>query len=375
MNKVFLPTLLVLLMGALMLFTTQQRPPHSFDELLALAQEAAEPRPFFEQAQALLAFQRQTLEGETPALSFSLADRHFRLAEALQARGPQWHDQAIQHYRHAIALQPALRHGWPHFLLAETLLAQNQPEAAIRHYQNVSQYDFGRLRLQAGFRAASLRIRNSTAPLDPQPVHDYLVYASHDIPGEAAYFRNVEWMQDETAHFMLAWLARLDGHAAQALQHLQRYRQSHNTPTARYTLAQWQNNIQQALYPADGNLLGDYYAPRVYAAAQPLLTLDSQLNTVFYVPQPQGQRAQITLEYANPAGQALRFIVTHNADRSTYDAAADASRLVFNLPLSQTRNRLEIYVTPRNPPAQTPQNHWIELHRLQAGLEAMEPAS
>lgn len=293
-----------------------------------------------------------------------LGDMRFQLAEAY-TRSPDIaiRERAAEHYAAAIALEPSLRHGWPHLRLGEMAEQANNRGEAAAHYRNAALYDSGGLSLLALFRAASIDANTDPAPADPRPVYAFLKYGSTNPEIDILSFRTTEWRSFPEALFLSAWQDYAAGRTANAVDLMRAHlRQRPNDPTASYSIGEWTGAHRVGMYPEGGGLLTHAYSPHAYLQPSLRLPHEARFRSVYYRVYENEESVRLRIRYRNLALAPVRIHLSHNLERKDIERPT-REQDSFDVEFESVRGRnvVELYFYFPNVERIQPALRWVHL--------------
>ncbi|MDP8246259.1 MAG: hypothetical protein P9L94_19405 [Candidatus Hinthialibacter antarcticus] len=325
-SRILVPCIIAAALAVVALFALQTAPPADpFPNWLATIESQEASLDAYQEAGRYLAFLGEALNGQSdPDVRRQLADRHFLLGQAMfNHKTPAHLDYANQQFLRAVTIFPSLRHGWPFFLGAEAFERRDQDERAIEWYQQAAQHDYGQLALDARYRIALVEIRQPTPPqIDPRPVYDFLRFVSTDPFNEITTFRGASWGERPEALYLHSLAALRNGDPDAAARMMQGYlRLRPDDPSAAYHLDAMSGWKREGAYPADGNLLRSFIAPRAFDDNGPLLTNNAELFSDAYFHAPP-QHVALDIEFIAPNDGTLNWTVCFNGECQTLSLPA-----------------------------------------------------
>lgn len=324
--RILVPCVIAVILAAVAFFSLQTAPPEDpFDDWIAQIEAGKDVTIAYHAAETYLQFSENALGGQSnPEILRKLADRRFLLGQAMYAqKTPQGYEKASQQFVMAVKLSPSLRHGWPFFLGAQALEQRGDDASAITWYQQAAAYDYGQLAVNAHYRAALIEIRQPTAPLlDPRPAYNFIRFIANDPIQNISHFQGASWNERPEAMYLRSLAALSEEDANQAIRKMEGYlRLRPDDPSAQYQLDAMRDWRREGSYPADGNLLRSYLAPRAFDDNGPVLLNNAELMTDVYFHFPPQQIA-LDLDYLQPKGAAVTWTISFNGESQTIEPPA-----------------------------------------------------
>jgi tetratricopeptide (TPR) repeat protein len=351
------------------------RPAHTgFDDSLRLIPVSPSPIAAIEKAKKALAFRIKHLSVQTQPTATLIADAYFRLGEAIFERNePALFPQGIECYQEAVDWDPAVRHGWAFFQLGRLHELLHEWETAFQHFQQVKNYDHGRLSLRAGYRQSIMQARMGQT-VESAPVYHYLRFYATDIQKALAPFENAHFDHEENTQLLLL------------LQ--QHFQQPHLEPSALLTFLETQpedrfyNFVKKTCFPdaadtqaaGSWDLFSSFHAPHAAHNGGLILYNDGVFIADVYLPPSYSGTLVVEVTVENIAASTKTILCTLLPTHSKQETLGKTKKTVrFLFPSHQwnaetIKHTIEIYFTDQEDTSPRPATSFLKLLAIHAWL-------
>ena len=203
-------------------------------------------------------------------------------------------------------------------------------------------------------------------PLDPLPVYHFIRYGNRVRLNILDPFGMDSFQKKAETKYLQALLEYQQGNPATAVEYITEYlRDIPQDYSARYYLDMLQQEYRWRIYPADGNLLQDAFAPRAYLNHSFRLLDDGNVRADFYVPPPVREGWRIVLRFGNPNQIEGLITLTFDDDRNeTIPFSEERMERSFAFTPAEGRNVVNLFFMLRDTSARTTEPQWILLEEL-----------
>ncbi len=368
----------MILLSLLVLWVGFHKPlGHGFEQELLKIKTEETIQPILQTVDHHLHFIKKTLRPFDENAARSLADQHFRIAEAILSRSERdYFPLAKKHLLQAIEYYPPLRHGWPYFTLGDITEKQSlqKPtlrEEAIDYFTQVSYHDFGELALRAAYRIARIKVRSelSLSIEEIRMLHDYMRYVSLDSMRDLQPFQGYAWEKSENALFLKGYIEYLQKNQAQAHETFESVLQLNPKHyAAAFYRDQCLDRSKHDFYPKNGDLLTQYHAPRAFMHGSIRLLDDGRFFTDCYS-FLEKQSVELAIVYESTLSSAFQFFLHWNGEQKVLDIEPSKLegklRVPLNLKAGQNRLSLHLHI----PASSSALHHsWVKIKRLHLSI-------